>query len=216
MFLIKLTSLPILVLIGIYEGFFAEGSRLRKSSVGAAQSFFHSLPRHIKHMPLVEALVGSTTNELYDAIFDMDLASEYDPFGDEGEEDRGIHAIRSVHSRETLNLNMRSRRATPSPTPRSKRQKSPVTSSGLSLRTRNTSGLQPLELTSVHRSVEPSLSSPLARLYAPRTPGAEERAAMSIEGAARRVEGLLEDMQELPVQKLRDEMMELQVCCQVL
>ena len=165
-------------------------------------------------MPLVEALVGSSTNELYDAIFDMDLASEYDPFGEEGEEDRDIPVIRSVHSRENLNVNVnvRSRQATPSPTPRSRRRKSPITSIRPSSRTRITSGLLPLEFTSTQGSVEPSLSSPLARLYAPRIPGAEERAAMSAEGVTRRLEGLLEDMRELPIQSLRDEMKELQVC----
>jgi hypothetical protein len=72
-----------------------------------------------------------------------------------------------------------------------------------------------LDLNSATGSAEHSASSPLARLYAPRTPGAEERAVMSAEGAARRVEGLLEDMRELPVQKLKDEMKELQVCVTV-
>jgi hypothetical protein len=33
-------------------------------------------------MPLVEAIVGSSTNELCDAIFAVELASEHDPFGD--------------------------------------------------------------------------------------------------------------------------------------
>ncbi|KAF8240728.1 receptor-activated Ca2+-permeable cation channel [Tricholoma matsutake] len=210
-FLIKLTNLPTLLVIAIYERYFTEGSRLRKSSMGAAYTLFHSLPRHIKHMPLVEALVGSSTNELYDAIFDVELTSEFDPFEDGHENNRDIPVIRSVNSRENLSVNVRSRQATPSPTPRSRRRKSPVPSIGPSPRTRTLSGLLPLELTSAHSgSVEQSLNSPLARLYSSRVLGTEERVAMSAEGAMRRVEGLLEDMRELPVQKLRDEMKELQ------
>jgi hypothetical protein len=166
-------------------------------------------------MPLVEALVGSSTNDLYDAIFDMELASEFDPFDHEDDEDRDVPVLRSYHSRENISA-VKSRHATPSPTPRSRHQMSPVTSIGPSLRPRAISGLLPLELGNARSTsaehTSGSLRSPLARLYAPRLPGAEERAAMSAEGAARRMEGLLEDMRDLPVQKLKDEMKELQVC----
>jgi hypothetical protein len=165
-------------------------------------------------MPLVEALVGSSTSDLYDAIFDMDLASEFDPFDHEDDEDRDVPVLRSIHSRENLSVNadLKSRHETPSPT-RSRRQKSPV---GPSPRSRTISGLLPLELGGVQLAsgehTSGSLRSPLARLYATRVPVVEERATMSAEGAMRRMEVLLEDMRDLPVQKLKDEMKELQVC----
>jgi len=88
---------------------------------GAAQSLFNNLPRHIKHMPLVEALVGSTSNELYDATFDVDLTSELDP-SDYSDEDIGILVLRSINSREDI----QSGRTSPSPARGSRGQKESV------------------------------------------------------------------------------------------
>jgi hypothetical protein len=102
-FLIKITSLPQLIVIGFYERYLTDGSRFRESSADIAQTLFNSLPRHIKNMPLVEALVGSTSNDLFEAIFDVDMMSEYDPFEDMADED-DVLALRSRHSRETLGL----------------------------------------------------------------------------------------------------------------
>lgn len=101
-FLIKVTSLPQLIAITIYERHLASGQKLRQTSRDAAQSFFQSLPRHIKNMPLVEALVGPSNNDLYDAIFDMDVDDdEIDIFAefDDGNE---TPILRSLHSRENL------------------------------------------------------------------------------------------------------------------
>ncbi|PPQ91007.1 hypothetical protein CVT25_013932 [Psilocybe cyanescens] len=100
-FLIKLTSLPQLLLIGFYERFLSSGQKLRETGKGAAQTIFHSLPRHIKHMPFVEALVGSSTGDLYEAIFDVCDDGEYSIFNDEGEDEAGP-ALRSIDSRENV------------------------------------------------------------------------------------------------------------------
>ncbi|KAJ7707806.1 hypothetical protein B0H17DRAFT_1034111 [Mycena rosella] len=52
-FLIKITSFPILIAIGIYERYFADGQILRESSRDAAHTIFNSLPRQIKNIPLL-------------------------------------------------------------------------------------------------------------------------------------------------------------------
>ncbi|KAF9442105.1 hypothetical protein P691DRAFT_811368 [Macrolepiota fuliginosa MF-IS2] len=101
-FLIKVTSLPQLIAITVYEKHLASGQKFRQTSQGAAQSLFQSLPRHIKNMPLVEALVGSSNNDLYDAIFDMNINDDdIDIFAEfDDEDERPI--LKSVHSRENV------------------------------------------------------------------------------------------------------------------
>jgi len=101
-FLIRVTSLPQLVAITIYERHLAAGQQIRKTSKDAAETFFQSLPRHIKNMPLVEALVGPSSNDLYDAIFDMEVGEdETDLFGDYDDGDE-VPTLRSFNSRENL------------------------------------------------------------------------------------------------------------------
>jgi hypothetical protein len=105
-FLIRVTSLPQLILIGIYERYLAAGRKLRQTSKDAAQSLFNSLPRHIKNMPLVEALVGSSSNDLFDAIFDVEFDdNDYELFGD-SDADMDLPALRSLYSRESLKPNI--------------------------------------------------------------------------------------------------------------
>jgi hypothetical protein len=103
-FLIKATSLPQLVVIGVYERHLAAGRKLRETSKDAAQSLFNSLPRQIKNMPLIEALVGSASNDLFSAIFDVEInESDYELFSDS---DMDEPALRSLHSRESLKHNI--------------------------------------------------------------------------------------------------------------
>lgn len=103
-FLIRITSFPVLISIAIYERYLAEGQCFRESGKGAAQTLFNSLPRQFKHIPLVEALVGSTASDLYDAIFDVEIEDDLGLF-DEGEgEDPfiGLPILRSIRSRESI------------------------------------------------------------------------------------------------------------------
>ncbi|KAJ2925805.1 hypothetical protein H1R20_g11284, partial [Candolleomyces eurysporus] len=260
-FLIKLTSLPQLIIIGIYERYLADGRKFRENSIDVAQSLFNSLPRHIKNMPLVEALVGSTTNDLFEAIFDVELNDEDDLF-DEYDEDDHL-ALRSQHSRETLGARGKSenrstprktrlsmsRSPAPGNTPRRRRSPSsvkvslseaspiePASTSELpqqapSLPTSPTgsntnfaaerrnrlrvqSMLSPTDTTVLSPEVYTSTSSsrsPLARLFNNKYPTEQQVAASGVaESNIRRIETLLEDVKDLPVQKLKDEMKELQ------
>ncbi|KAF8072069.1 receptor-activated Ca2+-permeable cation channel [Lyophyllum atratum] len=207
-FLIKLTSLPTLILIGVYERYFAAGQRFAETGREAAQSLFNSLPRHIKQMPLVEALVGSSNSDIYEAIFDVDLTSEMDPFDDS---DDDIPILRSFHSRENVGGGVPG-----TPTPRVRKRlvssvgppsprDSPRSRNNLNLTLPSAEPLLSAELaTSANRS-------PLALLFGARMPSADgQQAAVRAEAAVRRVEAMVEDIRDLPVQKLRDEMKDLQ------
>ncbi|KAH6913281.1 hypothetical protein BKA70DRAFT_1369915 [Coprinopsis sp. MPI-PUGE-AT-0042] len=102
-FLIRFTSLPQLIVIGLYERHLASVQNKDGSSSAddGAATFYNSLPRHIKNMPLVEALVGSASNDLFDAIFDVEVEDDLDPFETDDELDDGP-ALRSYRSRETV------------------------------------------------------------------------------------------------------------------
>jgi hypothetical protein len=211
-FLIKLTSFPTLVIIGLYERHFSAGQKLRTSGKGAAYGLYNSLPRPIKTMPLFEALVGSGANDLYEAIFEVEGAYDHDLF-DESDDDNEVAAIRSLASFEgrkghnrISSLSRSTREGEPS-SPRSHRRSA----------TRSTIGPG---LSSIHFPGPPSPTdvqderSPLAKLYMPRTQASQsdqfvfaEQAELSL----RRVETLLSDIKDLPVRRLKDEMKELQV-----
>ena len=227
-FLIKLTSLPQLILISLYERHLASSKKPHLSK-DAAQSFFNSLPmaRQIKKMPLMEALTGSSTNDLFGAIFDVELdETDYGLFLDESDSEADVAALMSFHSGE----NSRVRKSSPmSPVPR--------------IQTRYPSSLGH---TAEERSGDPGSSnivfpagqspsssinqSPLNKLFRSRLSSATgtkqpavsseaavaaaqvaTRAAMNTEISARHIESLLENVRELPVHKLKEEMKELQV-----
>ncbi|EAU85471.1 hypothetical protein CC1G_06372 [Coprinopsis cinerea okayama7 len=112
-FLIRVTSLPQLIVIALYERYLASGfytssgapsiGKLREAFKDVAQGFYNSLPRHLRHMPLVEAVVGSVESELWEAIFEV--CEDDEVVGDlwsSEEEDEDGPALKSVHSRETM------------------------------------------------------------------------------------------------------------------
>ncbi|KII95956.1 hypothetical protein PLICRDRAFT_234074 [Plicaturopsis crispa FD-325 SS-3] len=214
-FLIKLTSFPILVIIGVYERHLAAGQKLRTSGVSAAHSLYNSLPRSIKEMPLLEALVGSHSNDLYEAIFDVEISQDFDLFEDSDDEHPGLRSYTSRESvgRQQEGASLRpdgNRRRRPSSVPRTPRR-SPLRD-GRSRSPLSTRGL-------VHR-LEPSASvevlpapenrSPLTKLFASRSTPASAQELHGTDAAVRRVEGLLEEIRDLPVRRLKDEMRELQ------
>ncbi|KAF8150616.1 receptor-activated Ca2+-permeable cation channel [Crassisporium funariophilum] len=126
-FLIKLTSLPQLILISLYERHLTSGKHLRESGRDAAQSLFNSLPRHIKNMPLMEALVGSSSADLYEAIFDVQVEEGEldDIWGSEGGDwNADAPALRSLHSRENMKAGAAGRRGiSSSPVPRIRKRR---------------------------------------------------------------------------------------------
>ncbi|KAJ7650403.1 receptor-activated Ca2+-permeable cation channel [Roridomyces roridus] len=196
-FLIKLTSFPILLVIGCYERYFAAGQIIRESSKDAAQTLFNSLPRGIKNIPIFEALVGSTSNNLYDAIFDIDTPAGVGLFEDSDDDD--VPHLRSVASRESLNstpgVRRRPSRVSLAP-PRSPRrgERSPL---------RPFSGAG-IDVTVSSAEVSSGGRSPLARFFS------TEPSHAPVEASVQRMEMMLDSLRELPVHRLKDEMRELQ------
>ncbi|KAJ1307296.1 hypothetical protein OPQ81_001406 [Rhizoctonia solani] len=69
-FLIRTTSFPQLIVIGIYERYFAPGSRFITTTKTTGSSVFDSLSRQFR---FVEAFMGSSRDDVMDAIFDIDV-----------------------------------------------------------------------------------------------------------------------------------------------
>ncbi|OCH84728.1 hypothetical protein OBBRIDRAFT_741085 [Obba rivulosa] len=207
-FLIRLTSFPTLVIIGIYERYLADGQKWRES--GSAQNLYNSLSRKVKKIPILD-LIGSSSTDVYDAIFDIEVADDLELFDSDEEPP---HEPRSPshdslrppsialpagpqaqgHRRHTSRPLSPSTRGARSPTASPRRRKNtlpPVIQTG--------SGEVP--------TVGPR--SPLSKLFLGR--GEPSGAQLERVGAAAaRVEALLEDVRGLPVNKLKDEMKELQ------
>ena len=178
-------------------------------------------------MPLIEALVGSTSNDVFEAIFDVDVDEhDYDLFDDsDGEQD--FPHLRSLHSRENFR-GRESRSPSRSPVPqirtrrptnlaRSPSRRDP-SSPRKSPRHRGLGGLAPVEYVSSPEFVASPTStrSPLARLFGSRfsseLPASSSTPAANIDASVKHIELLLEAVGQLPVQKLKEEMKELQVC----
>ena len=215
-------------------------------------------------MPLVEALVGSASNDLFDAIFDVEIDDDdYELFGD-SDADMDLPALRSLHSQESLKPNVdrgnvtpskenrtgKRRQESPSPVPQIRtRQPSRISSErrGESSSAQNSPKLRRLTLSNLNTedvvnspevvtTTTMSSRSPLARLFtskflSPPTGNFQReegfgsaspvvrvpsQAATSAELSVRQISTLLESVKELPVQKLKDEMKELQVGLQVI
>ena len=230
-FLIKLTSLPQLILISLYERRLASGKKLITSGTDGAQSFFNNLPmaRHIKNIPLMEALTFSSTNDLFQAIFDVELdEADYGLFLDESGIEEDLATLGTFHSRENLPDGRRS-----SPVPKI-RTRYPSSLGGTPTNVRSGDpGSSNTVFPGGQSPPSSIIESPLTRLFRSRLtstpgiiqPGASSeaavaaaqvatRAAMNTETSARHIETLLETqaVRELPVHKLKEEMKELQVC----
>ncbi|KAJ3742240.1 hypothetical protein DFH05DRAFT_1402192 [Lentinula detonsa] len=205
--LIKLTSFPILLVIGIYERYLAHGRALRESGRGAAHSIFNSLPRQIKNIPIIEALVGSTSADIYEAIFEVEADNENGLFTDS--EDENIPALRSFVNESNpaspTSALARKRLTSLAHSISARRDPSPLPSPRLRPISAN------LELSSSGEVPSPQSKSPLARLFV-RTPSDHPMSATvdSIEANVKRVEALVDEMKGLPLQRMREEMKELQ------
>ncbi|KAH8100884.1 hypothetical protein BXZ70DRAFT_936367 [Cristinia sonorae] len=234
-FLIKLTSFPQLIIIGIYERYLREGQKWRESS----SDTFNSLSRRMKNVPFIEHIVGSSTTDLYDAIFDVDLSESHGLglFDDDDEEDE--HAeMRSIASRDgrTGDTEGAGGLSTPLPTtaPNLNRRPSsisrpPNSPAGRSHRSRSArrdpaspSGSPRPRRVHLPSNIQPSVSaeiqtigprSPLSRLYTGRTMSNVSQSAAvhaTHEAGIKKLEAAVEDIRGLPVNKLKDEMKELQ------
>ena len=225
-------SFPWLIAIAIYERYLAQGRHFRESSTTTAQDLASSVFRGVKRVPFLESLVGSRTTDLYDAIFDVDDPEAYELFASDEDED-GRPALTATLSRDSLRP--------PSPGSGTPRQQGARRATSLRSFRAPRSPRSPTRGSPVMRSmalpdlVEPHNSaeiqtvgprSPLSRLFTGRAAGRraisashERLAPLPNQGAAaaaadervRRLEGLVEEIRGLPVNRLKEEMKELQV-----
>lgn len=201
------------MVIGLYERGFSGGHSTRGNRE-ATNTIYNS----IRNMPLLDAIVGTGSDDLYDAIFDVETMPEEDLFGDLEEDEQP--ALRSVASTSRLR-GARSRGRTPGPGPApSTNVQSPPTSPTKARGTPDISPMmRPITLSTANllepgqAGEAPSLGkmSPLARLFAGDSPIRGRTTSMGAGASLKKVEALLEDIKHLPVNKFTDEMRELQV-----
>lgn len=171
-------------------------------------------------MPLLEALVGTKSGGLYEAIFDADAVPEEDLFSDPEEDERP--ALRSMASSIRMGGN-RSRGRTPGPGPVATTSiHSPPISPMSPTMTRGTPDVSPMRkpiTLSTTNLLEPGHSgevsigkmSPLARLFVGESPNRGRTISMGAGANLKKVETLLEDIKQLPINKVTEEIKELQV-----
>jgi len=211
-FLIKLTSFPFLIIIGIYERHLTAGQRLRQSSKDAAHSIYSSLPRRIRHIPFLEAMVGSHSGDLYAAIFDVEPSHHSELF------DSLDNEYPAMHPSEPSYAHIKPGESQPR-TPARKRATSlrslcvepDPSSPHESPRLRKTSGLSPLVETFGSAEVAaPGAKSPLSQLFGVHSQNHSSVGADVAVPDAAKAESSSRDIRDIPVQRLRDEMKELQ------
>jgi len=180
------------------------GNRSGETGWGAANSLY----KHIKTMSILEAIVGTHSSDLYDAIFDVELSPE-------NSDDEDIASARSISLREDLHhrsIRSRLQNDRPKVASASRSDISPLN------RGRLLPQLSPTHLNQASSSlaesgqpVELPTRSPLARLF---TSDISPRAGVRLEKVGetnvRKIETLLEDIKDLPIHRLKDEMKELQ------
>jgi len=218
-FLIRLTSFPILIVISIYERYIAPSPLLYETRDNRGRWLYENLPRQIRTSFLVDTIMGASTGNLYDAVFDANISEEPDLFLEADEERPALRSLASAENvRADRSLSRTPTRRTASPI---RRNQSP---GGLES-PRKPRGLPPLR-TIVDRSSAaevPSIGrhSPLAKLFMPRlqtptsavmgdTLGTDLVPPTPTHPAISKMETLLEEFKNLPVARMREEMKELQ------
>ena len=234
-----LQSFPQLIVIAIYERFLAQGQKWREKGSARAHRIYNSFSRSVKHMPILD-LLGSTTMDVHDAIFDVGVEDDVYLFDESDGEDIPISisapasgdpsssgAIRTEFSRERALSPLRPetptgmsadepdqlRRTTSmSLSPRKDASRSrPRSMASPSASPRRRGGALPAIVPPSAAEVPPSARSPLGALFGRPRERVVSVTVAGVEGSVRRMEALVEDVRKMPVNKLKDEMKELQV-----
>jgi hypothetical protein len=188
-FLIRLTSLPVLLVIGMYERNLAQGQILRAKS----NFLLNKLPRRIKSIPLVEALTGTTVSGLCEAIFDVGIMEDENLFD---ENDEQISQLRSDQESAQLSPSSLSKARKRSPSPHRTFAGEPLSRPRLRVR----SAVTP---TDSANGMKNGGQSPLTKFFTSKAP-------TEMEATLKKMESLVDEIRDLPIQRLKDEMNELQ------
>ncbi|QRV74848.1 calcium channel YVC1 [Ceratobasidium sp. AG-Ba] len=188
--LIRITSFPQLIIIGMYERFFAPESKYITTSKTTSSSIFDSLPRQFK---FVENFMGSSKDDVMDAIFDIDvpakITSMFDTDEDLGMEDSTVLGKAKGPEQDQDGQQPTRGRLEISPALSPRRDRSQASRVG---------------------ALEAPPSSPLAKLF-----GSVRQRAISAQGDAlgdiKRIGEAMESLKEaaVPGEKLRQEIKEL-------
>ncbi|EED84303.1 predicted protein [Postia placenta Mad-698-R] len=221
----KQESFPTLIVIWIYERYLAQG-QWRDNSPDAANSMYSRFTRKMKSLPLFD-LLGTHSTDIYDAIFDVEMSHDTDIFFDSEDEMPASHFLSSHDSLHFPPSHGTAPQTAPipqfeSPTPRIRRHASLPRSTLLGRSKSRRDGLSPSVSPRSRKITLPAMASstsgeiptigphsPLSRLYLGRN-NASATQLDRVNSAAARVEALLEDVRGLPVNRLKDEMKELQ------
>jgi len=200
-FLIKLTSFPILIIIALYERRLASGRKMKEFKKDSQHTFYQSLPRHLKNMPLVEYLVGSKSTDLYDVIFEVEGSRDFSLFHDSENADAGVSSLAAVS---VLPATPVSRSPSCGRPDLFDSQQTPH-----SARKRKISTLAPLqEVSSNAKVLSLDTTTPLSKLFSHSRP----LTAIDHEGGVnlQRMQNLLDQYRDLPIRHLQDDMKEIQ------
>lgn len=202
----RLTSFPILLLIHFYERFTIAEHRFPSTT---AHSLYTTIPRRLRSIPFLEAIVGTESTDLYDAIFDLDVEPASSLFREPAQTQR----LRSAGSRESMRSSVTGKRPERVATsrPRTPIVESPsVQEPTTPLRGRRT------HLSSlVGVGGERPPQSPISKLFdrlSVNAPAATQRAVSGgLDDTIKKLEALVGDLQGSSAAGLREEMKELQV-----
>jgi hypothetical protein len=206
--------------IGVYERHFAPGRQFVEKSKDKIAQFYHTLPRQLRSVPLLEALMRNNGTNLMGAIFEIDLPS--DEMGNLFPEETNSFDLSRRTSRMSVTAADRNLEVPQSPTSFTRRRSRTPSRRGVSRP-------PPVNATSLAVAAstpappadqDPPVQhdiydSPLTRLFSRRSMVPKHSDAnMGWEeaiGSFKRVETLLEAAKEMPVGKLREDIKELQV-----
>lgn len=185
-FLIKLTSFPILVVIALYERWLV-----------APEIAKYSLYRgHIRNIPVVDYLFGSRAADLYSVIFQAEDSRDFGIFDEAGNEESLLSPMAPSTSCQLGTSDH------PENTPRRQRVVStltPLEDTSSSAKVLSLDTTTPLS--KFFRRLKPSLSLKVDNLDGGR---------FDSENGLQRLQSLLEECRELPVTQLKDEIRDLQ------
>lgn len=185
-FLIKLTSFPILVVIALYERWLV-----------APEIAKYSLYRgHIRNIPVVDYLFGSRAADLYSVIFQAEDSRDFGIFDEAGNEESLLSPMAPSMSCQLGTSDH------PENTPRRQRVVStltPLEDTSSSAKVLSLDTTTPLS--KFFRRLKPSLSLKVDNLDGGR---------FDSENGLQRLQSLLEECRELPVTQLKDEIRDLQ------
>lgn len=189
-FLIKLTSFPILVVITLYERWLVAPETVK-------HALHRDVPRHIRNIPVIEYLFASRAADIYDVIFQAEDCRDFNIFDEAGGEEESLLSPMVPSTSCQLGTSAHTHNTPP--------------------RQRKTSALTPLEETSSNAKVlSIDTTTPISKLFR-RSKASLSLKSDNLggkyfdgENGLQQLQSLLEECRELPVARLKDEIKDLQ------